>query len=151
MWGLGSEPLAFVAGRALLSFPGLTPPDRRSCGAFQLLTGGLSKLRQEILQFPSADSCGAYESFYAGFSRVLRDGVLAQKGAHHLSAGRPGVVSFRSPGSSLDSLQSFQPFVKTLSHAASFGGFRGIRHLPPSARGSVIMTLEKIPIFHIQY
>ena len=83
-------------------------------------------LPQEILQFPSADSCGADESFYAGFSRLLRDGVLAQKGAHHLSAGWPGAVRFRSPGSSVDSFQSFQPFVNTLSHAASFGGFRAI-------------------------
>jgi len=74
--------------------------------AFQLRTGCLRMLPQEILQFPSADYCGPDESFYAGFSRVWRDGVLAQKGAHHLSAGRPGAVRFRSPGSSVDSLSS---------------------------------------------
>jgi len=93
---------------------------------FQLRTGCLRMLPQEILQFPSADSCGADESFYVGFSRLLRDGVLAQKDAHHLSAGRLGAVRFRSPGSSVDSLQFLQPSINALSHAASFGGFRAI-------------------------
>jgi hypothetical protein len=135
MWGTGSKPLALVAGRALSILHG-SHPSRLNAprSAFQLRSGCLRMLPQEILQFPSADSRGADESFYAGFSRVLRDGVLAQKSAHHLSAGRPGAVRFRSPGSSVDSLQSFQRFVNTLSHAASFGGFRAIPlklRLPP--------------------
>jgi hypothetical protein len=109
-----------------LSFPGLTSPGRRFRGAFQLRSGCLRMLPQEILQFSRADSCGADESFYAGLSRVLRDGVLAQKGAHHLSAGGPGAVRFRPPDSGVDSFQSFQLFVNTLPHAASFGGFRAI-------------------------